>query len=150
MDESVKIKNSEVGDSQIRERVTVHDSTIGDGCRIYENVSIKKSSISDKVDINSNSYLEKVRVEDNVQIGPNASIVGVTHNLGSDGMEFRNDNFKEIILREGAFIGAGAVVLPGIEIGRYAVIAANSTVTRDVEPKTLWKGTPEHSTRSLD
>lgn len=55
-------------------------------------------------------------------------------------MEHRNDRFEEIVLEDGAFVGAGAVVLPGIRIGKNAVIGANVTVTDDVAAGTVVRG----------
>ncbi|RRJ31137.1 acyltransferase [Halocatena pleomorpha] len=128
---------------EIREYVTVHDSSIGSDSRIYERVSIKKSDIGDSVDINANTYVENAQVGDHVQIGPNASVVGVTHDLTGEGMEHRNDVFKEIVIEPGAFVGASAVVLPGVQIGENAVVGANVTVTEDVPAGTVLRGTRE-------
>lgn len=128
---------------EIREYVTIHDSSIGSDSRIYECVSVKKSDIGESVDINANTYVENARIGDRVQIGPNASVVGVTHDLSEDGMEHRNDRFEEIVIEAGAFVGAGAVVLPDVRIGENAVIGANVTVTDDVSARTVVRGSPE-------
>lgn len=145
-----RIVDSDIGDVEIREFVTVHDSSIGDGSLILERVSVKKSSLGENVDVNAGTYIENAVIGDKVQIGPNCSIVGVTHPLGEDGMEYRDDVFKQISVGDGSFIGAGATVLPGIELGEDCVVAANSTVTEDVPEKHIWKGTPpNHSLESL-
>jgi acetyltransferase-like isoleucine patch superfamily enzyme len=47
-----------------------------------------------------------------------------------------------VVVRDGAWIGAGAIVLPGVEIGEGAVVAAGAVVTRSVEPETLVGGIP--------
>lgn len=47
-----------------------------------------------------------------------------------------------VVVREGAMIGAGAVVLPGVEIGENAQVAANSLVADDVPPETTVAGVP--------
>ena len=126
----------------VREFVTVHDSTVGDDCGIYERVSLKKSQIGDSVDINAGSFVENAEIGDEVQIGPNSSVVGVTHNLGEDGMELRNDVFERIVLQSGTFIGAGAVVAPGVEVGRNAVVAAGAVVTNDIAAGSIVVGSP--------
>ncbi|ELZ03265.1 O-acetyltransferase [Natrialba aegyptia DSM 13077] len=58
--------------------------------------------------------------------------------------EFLQDEYRtgEIVVGERAMIGAGAIVLPGVEIGAGASVAANSLVTRDVEPGTTVAGVP--------
>lgn len=142
IDESARIVESKIGTSEIREYVTIHDSRIGNGCNIYERTSLKKCDVSDCVDINSGSYIENATVETNVQVGPNSNIVGVTHELGEQGMEFRNDLFEEITLCEGSFIGAGAVLAPGVEIGEGSVVAAGATVLEDIGSEKIVLGSP--------
>jgi len=58
--------------------------------------------------------------------------------------EFLQDEYRtgEVYIGERAMIGAGAIVLPGVEIGADASVAANSLVTRDVEPGTTVAGVP--------
>ena len=138
--DTANIEDSTLDNVEVREYVTIHDTVIGPDSRIYERVSVKKSTIGESVDINSNTYVENVDIGDRVQIGPNASIVGVTHNLTSEGMEHRNDQFDEIVLEDGAFIGAGGIVLPGVRIGANAVVGANVTVIEDVAAETVVRG----------
>ncbi|WP_226042144.1 acyltransferase [Natrinema sp. DC36] len=58
--------------------------------------------------------------------------------------EFLQDEYRtgEVVVGERAMIGAGAIVLPGVEIGEEARIAANSLVTRDVPPGATVAGVP--------
>ena len=142
IDDSARVVDSTVGDAELREYVTVHDSEIEDGCRIYERTSIKKSRIHEAVDVNAGTYVENAELGPNVQIGPNASLVGVTHELTERGMTFRNDVFERIVVHDRAFVGAGAVIAPGVEIGAGAVVSAGAAVTSDVEPETVVLGSP--------
>jgi acetyltransferase-like isoleucine patch superfamily enzyme len=142
IDDTVRLVETTVGGSELREHVTIHDSEVGDDCRIYERVSIKKSTVHDGVDINTGSYVENATVESGVQIGPNSTVAGVTHELTEDGMTFGNDVFEPIVLREGVFLGAGAVVGPGIELGENTVVAAGATVTEDVDAGMMVLGSP--------
>lgn len=139
---SAHVSATSVGASEVREFVTLRDSRIGDDCKIYERTSIKRCDIGDAVDVNAGSYLENAAIESNVQIAPNSNVVGVTHDLSERGMEFRNDSFEEVVLREGAFLGAGTVVGPGVEIGARSVVAAGATVTEDVDPGMIVLGSP--------
>jgi acetyltransferase-like isoleucine patch superfamily enzyme len=132
IDETARIENSTVEDAAIREYVTIHDSEIAAGVRVYERTSVKKSTIHGPTDINANSYVENAEVGEQVQIGPNCSVVGVTHDLDTDGMTFREDTFERVVLEDGAFLGAGATVLPGVTVGENAVVGAGVTVTEDV------------------
>jgi len=142
IDETARVVESTIGEAEIREHVTIHDSTVGDDCRIYERTSLKKATVADAVDINAGTYVENAHIETEVQIAPNSSLVGVTHGLQQDGMEFRNDVFEEINVGAGAFIGAGAVVAPGTDIGKEAVISAGATVTDDVAAGRIVLGSP--------
>lgn len=135
VDESARIVDSTVGASEIREFVTVHDSRIGDGCRIYEHSSIKKSRIGADVDVNAGAYVENAEIGSGVQIGPNCSVVGVTHELSEEGMTFRGDVFERVVLHNGVFLGANAVVGPGVEIGAQTVVAAGAIVPRDIKAR---------------
>lgn len=142
IDETARLVDSTVGDAEIREYVTIHDSTVGDGCQIYERSSLKKSHLSDRIDVNAGSYVENAEIGPAVQIGPNCSVVGVTHELSADGMTFREDIFERVILHEGVFLGANAVVGPGVEVGERTVIAAGATVTADIGSEKIVLGSP--------
>lgn len=149
IDETASIADSTLGDVEIREYVTIHDSEIGSGTRVYERTSIKKSTVEGPTDINANCYVENARLGKRVQVGPNASIVGVTHDLTDAGMEFRNDTFEEVVIEDGAFVGAGAVVLPGVTVGENAVIGAGTTVTTDVPSESIVRAASDNEIREL-
>ena len=55
-----------------------------------------------------------------------------------------------IVIGDGAWIGAGAIILPGITIGEYAVIGAGSVVTKDIPAYTIAAGNPCKPTRKID
>lgn len=148
--DTAHIVDSTLHDPEIREYVTVHDSEIGADSRLYERVSVKKSTVGESADINAGAYVENARIEDEVQIGPNAVVAGVTHDLDAEGMTHREDVFEEVVLEAGAFVGAGAVVLPGVRIGAGAVVAANTTVAEDVPARTLVRGTGGTVRESLE
>lgn len=58
--------------------------------------------------------------------------------------EFLRDGYRlgDVVIREGAMIGAGAIVLPGVEVGAEAQVAANSLVVEDVPPGETVVGVP--------
>ncbi|WP_135854526.1 acyltransferase [Halorussus salinus] len=78
---------------------------------------------------------ELVTVEDHAIVGYDATIL--CH-------EFLQDEYRtgEVRIGERAMIGAGAVILPGVEIGEGASVAANSLVTQDVPPGATVAGVP--------
>ena len=50
--------------------------------------------------------------------------------------------YKPIVIKDGAHIGIGAIIMPGVTIGEGAVIGAGSVVTRDIPPYSVAVGTP--------
>lgn len=78
---------------------------------------------------------ELVTVEDHAIVGYDATIL--CH-------EFLQDELRtgEVVIGERAMIGAGAIILPGVHVGADASVAANSLVTRDVEPGATVAGVP--------
>jgi serine acetyltransferase len=49
---------------------------------------------------------------------------------------------KDVVIGDNVWIGAGAIILPGVRIGHGAVVAAGSVVTKDVEPCSIYAGVP--------
>ncbi|WP_158521729.1 acyltransferase [Thioclava marina] len=56
---------------------------------------------------------------------------------------------RDIVVEEDAWIGANVTVLSGVRIGRHAVIAAGSVVTRDVPSFTVWAGVPARQIKTI-
>jgi len=87
-----------------------------------------------------------VTVEDGVFIGPNAILTNDRYPraITADGELARADDWvvSPITLRTGSSIGAGAVVVAGTEVGRFATVGAGSVVTRNVPDHALVAGSP--------
>ena len=56
----------------------------------------------------------------------------------------------EINIKDRVWIGAGAIIMPGVTIGEGAMVAAGSVVTRDVPPRMVVAGIPARILRSVD
>ncbi|MDF1534513.1 MAG: acyltransferase [Methanosarcinaceae archaeon] len=113
-------------------------SIIGNNVLVGSNVIIDGNvTIGNNVSIQGNVYIPTdVIIEDNVFIGPCAV-------LANDKYPIRKKyNPMGPILRKGASIGANATILPGVEIGEGAMVAAGALVTRDVPPWKLAIGFP--------
>jgi len=54
-----------------------------------------------------------------------------------------------VIIEDGVWIGEGACILPGVRIGRHAIVGANAVVTRDVAPYTIVAGIPAQAIRTM-
>ena len=110
------------------------DTNVCDHCFVENDVVI-----GDGVTVKSGVYIwDGVRIEDGVHVGP---CVAFTNDLYP---RSRNPDWecRTTVLREGCSVGANATVLPGVEIGRYALVGAGSVVTRDVPDFALVLGNP--------
>lgn len=84
----------------------------------------------------------KIKVGNNVLFAPNVQVLTATHPLDAktrnQGLEFG----KSIVIGDNCWIGAGAIILPGITIGKNTTIGAGSVVNRDIPPNVLAVGNP--------
>lgn len=87
-----------------------------------------------------------VTIEDNVQIAGNVSLLSNNHDL-YDRMIL---TCKPILIKTGAWIGANVCVLPGVTIGKYAVVGAGSVVTKNIPDYTVAVGNPARVIQTLD
>lgn len=88
----------------------------------------------------------QVHIEDYVQIAMNVSVITNNH----DPYEREVLLIEDVTLKEGAWIGSGAIILPGVTVGRYAIVGAGSVVTHDVPDFTVVAGNPAREIRKLD
>ena len=57
---------------------------------------------------------------------------------------------KPIVIKKGAWIGAGSTIMGGVTVGEGAVVAAASVVTKDVPPKTIYGGNPAKLIKEIE
>lgn len=91
-----------------------------------------------------------IRLGKKVALAQRVTIVTETHQMGPHRGRAAARYAKPVIIGDGCWIGAGAVILPGVEIGAGSIVAAGAVVTADVEPDTLVGGIPAKAIRSLD
>lgn len=87
-----------------------------------------------------------VEIEDNVLIAPEVKITTVDHDLSDRHNLF---HFKKVTLRANAWICMGAIICPGVTIGRNAVVAAGAVVTKDVSDNTVVGGNPARVIKTI-
>lgn len=118
--------------------VVLPQAKIGHNCNICSHCFIENDVVvGDNVTVKCGVQLwDGLRVENNVYIGPNVTFTNDKY------PKSKNKNWKLLQTKicEGASIGAGATILPGITIGRNAVIGAGSVVTKDVPEGETWIG----------
>ena len=96
------------------------------------------------------SSIEPVSLGKRVFVGPGAKILGITHEIGEARQRAGRNISASITIGDGAWIGAGAIILPGVKIGEGCIIAAASLVKADCPPNTAWGGSPAHLIRTLE
>jgi acetyltransferase-like isoleucine patch superfamily enzyme len=120
--------------------VILSGARIGSGTNICSHCFIENDVIvGDRVTVKSGVQLwDGLRIENDVFIGPNATFT----NDKFPRSKVYPASFPETIVETGASIGSGAVILPGIRIGRGAMVGAGAVVTKSVPPFAIVTGTP--------
>ena len=96
---------------------------LGNNCKIQNNVSLYSGTI----------------LEDDVFLGPSCVLTNVTNPRSQ---VVRHSLYEKTLIRRGASIGANATIICGIEVGRYAFIAAGAVVAGSVPDYALMMGVP--------
>src|SRR5437763_11055692 len=113
---------------------------IGRDCNVCDHVFVENDVvIGDRVTVKSGVQLwDGVRLEDDVFIGPNATFT----NDHFPGSKHPPPAFLPTLVCRNASIGANATILPGLTIGRDAMVGAGAVVTRSVPPAAIVAGNP--------
>lgn len=127
--------------------VILSGAELGGDCNVCSHVFIENDVIvGHRVTIKNGVQLwDGLRVADDVFIGPNVTFSNDRYPASGR----RPDRFEQTFLEQGASIGAGAVLVPGIRIGAGALIAAGAVVTKNVPPMTLVAGNPARFVRDV-
>jgi acetyltransferase-like isoleucine patch superfamily enzyme len=133
---------------------------VGAGAFIMGNLRLKSASpgfydklvigtggtIADHVTINLDG---KVTIGDNVAIAPHVLIYTGSHKIGPGSMRIGEFMALPVTIEDGAWIRLGAVIVPGVTIGRGSIVAAGAAVLKDVPPNTYVEGNPAAVIRKL-
>lgn len=113
---------------------------MGQGCSLGRNVYVDEGAIlGDRVRVQNNvSIYNGVVLDDDVFVGPSAVFTNDRYPRVKSIR--RTWNLETTRVRKGASIGAGAVILAGVDIGEYAMIAAGAVVSKDVPAYALIRG----------
>jgi acetyltransferase-like isoleucine patch superfamily enzyme len=88
-----------------------------------------------------------ITIEDDVLIGPKVCLITESHPLNPT--ERKALLVKPIVIKRNAWIGAGAIILPGITVGENAVVAAGAVVNKDVPANTVVAGVPAKKLKDI-
>tara|TARA_Y100000310_G_C20343758_1_gene651051 strand:+ start:218 stop:739 length:522 start_codon:yes stop_codon:yes gene_type:complete len=129
--------------TQIRE-----NSTIGNNCILGKNVYIDHDvKIGHNVKIQNNSSIyHGTEIQDGVFIGPHVCLTNDKNPRAiNENEEIKTEDDWEvgkILIKKGASLGAGTIVLPNTTIGEFAMIGSGSIVTKDIPDYGLAYGNP--------
>jgi len=124
------------------ENVIGHQVSIGSGSVVEHHVMI-----GDGVRIHSQAFIpEYTTLEENSWIGPNVVITNTKYPRSPRVKEFLDG----VTIKKQAKIGANCTLLPGIEIGEFALVGAGSVVTEDVPPRAVVVGNPARIIKYID
>ena len=87
-----------------------------------------------------------ITIEDKVLIAANVKLITNNH----DPYERDILTCRPILIKEGAWVGAGATILPGVTVGKYAIVGSDSVVTKDIPDYAVAGGTPAKVIKYLD
>jgi putative colanic acid biosynthesis acetyltransferase WcaF len=89
--------------------------------------------------------LEQIAVGNNVCISQRAFLCTGSHNYKSPAFDLI---VKPIMVEDGAWLGAGCWIGPGVRVGNHAVLTAGSVASEDLEPFGIYRGNPAVLVRS--
>lgn len=129
------------------ELVNLYGCTVGSETKIGAFVEIQKGAkLGSRCKISSHSFIcEGVTIEDEVFIGHGVLFINDRHPKAVHAGRLSIDADWKVVptlVRRGASLGSGAVILCGVTIGRDAMIGAGAVVTRDVADNAVVKGVP--------
>ena len=143
------IENADIGENTvIRDYVNIFGCKIGKNCKIAAFVEIQKGvTIGNSCAIEAFTFIPSgVTIEDEVFVGPHVCFINDKKPRAI------NPGWKTIptVVKKGASIGAGSIILCGVTIGEKAMVAAGSVVTKDVPEKTLVAGNPAKQIKKIN
>jgi maltose O-acetyltransferase len=93
--------------------------------------------------------LSQIRIGERCALGMEVMLVTSTHPIATHERRAGDVDGQPLTIGNGCWIGARAVILPGVHVGDGAVIAAGAVVVSDCEPDTIYAGVPARPVRSL-
>lgn len=144
----------------VRKYVISSFSSVGKGVYVGNNgiFTFKNIEIGDDVYIGANAVFQssygKIRIGDHVMFGPGVHIHGGNHKINEVGTLMKHTPAKQqgddgvITVEEDCWIGANAIILSNVTIGKGSVVGAGAIVTKDIPPYSVYTGTPAVKLRS--
>lgn len=136
------------------ELVNLYGCTVGADTKIGAFVEIQKGAIiGSRCKISSHTFIcEGVTIEDEVFIGHGVMFINDRYPRATTGGRLQTEADWQVIptvVKKGASIGSGAVILCGVTVGEGALIGAGAVVTHDVPPGAIVAGVPARMMRFI-
>lgn len=114
----------------------------------------QKISIGNNCSFNRGCWISGgggLQILDDVIMGPNVIIHTANHNYSNPNLPFRlqGHSFKSVLIKQNVWIGANAIILPGVTINENCIIGAGSVVTKEMPANSLIGGTPAKVIKKL-
>ena len=128
------------------------EGNIGENSTIttpFAGAAFDKIKLGNNVFINSNCLAMArggIIIEDDVMLAGNVQLLSNNH----DEYERQIITCEEILIKRGAWIGAGATIMAGVTVGKYAIVGAGAIVTKDVPDYAVVVGVPAKVVKTLD
>ena len=87
-------------------------------------------------------------IEDDVRIAPQCKLITENHDFAPDERHIQHN--APIHIKRNAWLGAGAIILPGVTIGENAIVAAGAVVTKDVPDNCIVGGNPANIIKHIN
>jgi len=134
--------------------VNLYGCTIGDETKIGAFVEIQKNAfIGNRCKVSSHTFIcEGVTIEDEVFVGHGVMFINDVYPRATAGGALQTEADWAVVktlVKRGASIGSGAVIMGGVTIGEGAMVGAGAVVTSDVPPHTVAKGVPARLGRDV-
>ena len=91
----------------------------------------------------------QLHIEDLVAISHRVTLILSVDPGPSPLQQIYTPKVSPIIIKKGAWIGAGAIILQGVTVGEFSVVAAGAVVTKDVPPYTVVAGVPAKAVKNI-
>ena len=134
--------------------VNLYGCKVGDETKIGAFVEVQKNAtIGSRCKISSHAFVcEGVTIEDDVFVGHGVMFINDLYPRATENGRLQTEADWEVVptlVKRGASIGSGAVILAGVTIGESAMVGAGAVVTRDVPDHKIVKGVPARLGRDV-